>query len=283
MSQDGKDEWVEVNGVRLHYQDWGRREGPVILMLHGLTQQSHTFDHVAARLAARFRCLALDVRGRGRSDWAPAETYGIPQYVDDVAKLLAVLRLPEVHVLGTSMGGLIGLTLAGVAPNAVSSLALNDIGPEIDPRGAERIAAYTGLVPERFPTLDAAVDWAIERYLWLRGSPRETVTASLRWALVEEGAGWRFRFDPAIGRVPRPAPEAMAVAAQLWWKAWQSLPRPLLLVRGAESDVLGAATADRMLALRPDAIRVEVPGMGHAPTLDEPVAVAALDRFYAPA
>jgi pimeloyl-ACP methyl ester carboxylesterase len=275
-----RDEHVTVNGVRLHYQDWGPRDGPPLLMLHGLTQQSHSFDHVAARLAARYRCLALDVRGRGESDWAPHETYTIPQYVDDVGKVLAELGLPAVHVLGTSMGGLIGLTLAATAPGVLLSLALNDVGPEIDPRGAARIAAYTASVPARFPSLEAAVDWAIERYLWLRREPRERVTASLRWALRDEGGAWRFRFDPAIGRAPRPTPEVMAAATRLWWQAWRALPRPLLLVRGADSDILAPATAARMLALRPDALGVEIAGMGHAPTLDEPAAVEGLARFY---
>ena len=149
----------DLNGVWLHFQDWpGRREGAggeaagaeTVLLLHGLTQQSHAFDAVAARLARRHRCLALDLRGRGESGWA-AGTYAIPQYVADVLALLDALGLDAVHVLGTSLGGLVGLSLARAAPDRLRSLALNDIGPEIDPRGAARVAAYAAARPGALP------------------------------------------------------------------------------------------------------------------------------------
>ena len=277
-----RDEWLTINGVRLHYQDWGPPAGAPILMLHGLTQQSHSFDGVAARLADRFRCIALDVRGRGDSDWAPPETYAIPQYVDDVARLLAALDLPSVHVLGTSMGGLIGLSMAVVAPASVRSLVLNDIGPEIDPRGVARISAYAGDVPASFPSLDAALAWALDRYVWFRAVPRPVMVEGMRWALREgEDGQWRLKWDPAIGRAVRPEPAMIAVATQLWWGVVESLPGPMLLVRGAESDVLSAEIAAEMHRRRPALARVDVPGIGHAPFLIEPAALEALDRFYA--
>jgi pimeloyl-ACP methyl ester carboxylesterase len=280
-----RDEWVTLNGVRHHYQEWPSRRpagAAPILMLHGLTQQSHSFDEAAARLSERFRCIALDVRGRGESDWAAPETYAIPQYVDDVARLLAALELPAVHVLGTSMGGLIGLSMAVVAPASVRSLALNDIGPEIDPRGVARIAAYAGDVPASFPSLDAAVAWALDRYLWFRAVPRPLMVEGMRWALRhgEDGA-WRFKWDPAIGRGVRPDPSLVAMAARLWWGVVESFPGPMLLVRGAKSDVLSAEIAAEMQRRRPALARVDVPDVGHAPFLAEPAAVEALERFYA--
>ena len=278
-----RDEWLTINGVRLHYQDWGPPTGAPILMLHGLTQQSHSFDGVAARLADRFRCIALDVRGRGDSDWAPPETYAIPQYVDDVARLLAALDLPSVHVLGTSMGGLIGLSMAVVAPASVRSLVLNDIGPEIDPRGVARISAYAGNVPASFQSLDAALEWALDRYVWFRAVPRPLVVEGMRWALREgEDGQWRLKWDPAIGQSVRPEPAMIAMATRMWWGVVESLPGPMLLVRGAESDVLSAEIAAEMRRRRPALARVDVPGIGHAPFLVEPAAVEALDRFYAP-
>jgi pimeloyl-ACP methyl ester carboxylesterase len=275
-----RDEWTMTNGLRLHWQDWGPREAPALLLLHGLTQQSHTFDDVAERFADRFRCVALDFRGRGESEWSAVETYALPQYVDDVVALLDALRIPAAHVLGTSLGGLCGLSVGAVHPQRLLSLALNDIGPEIDPVGRERIAAYAADVPASFATLDAVVDWALGRYLWLRRLPRSQVTAQVRWAVREEGGGWRFKFDPAIGRAPRPSPEVMASAGALWWRALESLACPMLLLRGGVSDVLSRETADEMVRRQPALVRVEVPGMGHAPTLSEPVAVEALDRFY---
>jgi pimeloyl-ACP methyl ester carboxylesterase len=275
-----RDEWMSVNGVRLHWQDWGAREAPAILMLHGLTQQSHTFDHVAERLSTRYRCIALDLRGRGESEWAAAKTYTIPHYVDDTVKLLDELALPAVHVLGTSLGGLCGLSLGAFHPQRVLSLALNDIGPEIDPAGAKRIAMYTATVPGSFPNFEAAVDWARERYLWLRRLPRPEVEAGLRWAVREGDGGWCFKFDPALGTTPPPSAEVMRSAGEIWWNTLASLRCPILLVRGADSDVLSRATADEMERRQPALVRIEVPDMGHAPMLSELAALAALDRFY---
>jgi pimeloyl-ACP methyl ester carboxylesterase len=277
------DEWRYLNGIWLHYQDWPAENasGPeAVLLLHGLTQQSHAFDAVAARLTRRHRCVALDLRGRGESGWA-AGTYAIPQYVADVLALLDTLGLDAVHVLGTSLGGLIGLSLASAAPDRLRSLALNDIGPEIDPRGAARVAAYAAEVPERFPDLTAVTEWALAQYPWLRGLPSDALTDAIRWAVRRApDGGWRLKFDPAIGRAPRPAPEAARAASQAWWAALEALRGPILLVRGSESDILSPETAVAMEARQPRLHRVEVGGVGHAPSLVEPIAGAALDAFY---
>src|SRR5262245_2815688 len=237
------DEWRLINGVRLHFQDWPAAEvagNETILLLHGLTQQSHAFDPVAAQLCRRHRCVAADFRGRGESGWAPG-TYTIPQYVADVLALLDALGLSAVHVLGTSLGGLVGLALAAHAPDRLRSLTLNDIGPDIDPRGAARVAAYAATVPERFPDLTAATGWAVEQYPWLQKLPAETLADAIRWAVrrAPEG-GWRFKFDPAIGRAPRPTAEAARAASLAWWASLDALRCPVLLTRGAESDILSA-------------------------------------------
>jgi len=279
------DEWLRLNGVWLHLQDWraglaGGAQPETLLCLHGLTQQSHAFDAIAARLATRYRCLALDLRGRGESDWA-AGTYTIPQYVADVHAVVDALSLRAVHVLGTSLGGLIGLSLARVSPDRLRSLALNDIGPEIDPRGASRTSAYSASVPERFPDLAAATRWALDQYSWLRLLSPEAVTETIRWAVHRAPDGeWRFKFDPAIGRAPRPAPEAVHAASLAWWTGLESLQCPVLLVRGAESDILSPEVAAAMETRQPRLRRVDLPGVGHAPTLTEPEAVAALEAFY---
>jgi pimeloyl-ACP methyl ester carboxylesterase len=277
------DEWRRVNGVRLHFQDWPAAEAPgneTILLLHGLTQQSHAFDPVAVQLRGRHRCVAADFRGRGESGWAPG-TYTIPQYVADMLRLLDALALSAVHVLGTSLGGLVGLALAAQAPDRLRSLALNDIGPDIDPRGAARVAAYATSVPERFPDLTAATGWAVEQYPWLQKLPAATLAEAIRWAVRRApGGGWRFKFDPAIGRAPRPTAEAARAASQAWWASLETLRCPILLIRGAESDILSAETAAAMERRQPRLRRVDVEGVGHAPALTEPAVVAALEAFY---
>lgn len=287
------DEWRRLNGVWLHFQDWAPRDddpagtrdptprGAPVLLLHGLTQQSHTFDAVAARLAPRHRCLALDFRGRGESEWA-AGTYAIPQYLADVLAFLDALGLGAAHVLGTSLGGLVGLSLASVAPARLASLALNDIGPEIDPRGGARIAAYAARLPDRFADLPAATAWAVSQYPWLEGLPPEALAEAIRWAVRRApDKGWRFKFDPAVGHAPRPTPEAARAASRIWWASLEALRCRVLLIRGAESDILAPETAAAMAARQPRLRLVEVPGVGHAPSLAEPAAVAALDAFYA--
>jgi pimeloyl-ACP methyl ester carboxylesterase len=275
------DRWATINRIRLHYQEWGRPETPPLLLLHGLTQQSHTFDFLAARFSDRLHCLAPDLRGRGESNWAPPETYTLLQYVADVLGFLTALSVPAVHAFGTSMGGLVALSLAGIAPQRVLTLGLNDIGPAVDPRGAERIAGYTSTVPESFPSLDSIVAWALEQYPWLRRLPEGDLTESLRWAVREGPDGrWRFKFDPAIGRARDLSPAMARAATAYWWSVFGSLRCPVLLIRAGESDVLTARTAEEMARLQPGMLRAEVAGMWHAPTLKEPEALAALESFY---
>jgi pimeloyl-ACP methyl ester carboxylesterase len=282
------DEWRRLNGVWLHFQDWagppgGPGRGDLVLLLHGLTQQSHAFDPLAAHLAARYRCVALDFRGRGESDWADG-TYTIPYYVADVLALLDALGLDAVHVIGTSLGGLVALSVAGGAPGRLRSLVLNDVGPEIDPRGAARIAAYAGAIPARFPDRDAAAAWARAQYPWLTGRPDDAVAEALRWAVRRGPDGeWRLKVDPAVARAPRLAAEAARAVSQAWWAALEGLRCPALLVRGAESDILAADTAAAMTARQPRLARLDVRGVGHAPTLAEPEVLATLDAFYAQA
>jgi pimeloyl-ACP methyl ester carboxylesterase len=288
-----RDAWIAVDGVRLHLQDWeappprpgapgGGAGRPPLLLLHGLTQQSHVFDRVAARLAGRYRCLALDVRGRGESDWAPPDTYTIPRYVADVLGVLRALDLPAVHLLGTSMGGLIGLSLAATAPGALLSLGLNDVGPEIDPAGLARIRAQVGASPARFPDVEAAAAWtAAQEVPGRRPRSRAELLEALRWAVRPDPAGGvRWKFDPAVGAAARVDAGALAAAALTWWAGLAAVPGPVLLIRGAGSDILTPEAAAEMQRRRPDLVRVDVPGAGHPPTLDEPEAVAALERFY---
>ena len=237
-----------------------------MLLLHGLTQQSHAFDAVAARLARRHRCLALDLRGRGESGWAPG-TYTIPQYVADVLALLDALGLDAVHVLGTSLGGLVGLSLAG--GGAGSPPLPRPQRHRARDRPARRRAGrgVRGRRPGGLPDLAGAAAWALAQYPWLAGLPPEAVADAIRWAVRRApDGGWRLKFDPAIGRAPRPSPEAARAASQAWWAALEALRCPVLLVRGAESDILSpeTAAADGGAAAAVSAASTST-GVGHAP------------------
>ncbi len=280
-SVQAADHYVSVNGLRLHYLDYGNVEGPPLLMLHGLSGHAHTFDLVAPRLVDRYHVLSLDVRGRGESDWSPEGDYTFPAYVSDVVGLCAALPFPRITLVGTSMGGLITLMLAATRPDLVERAVLNDIGPEIDPRGLARIQAYIAGAPESFADEAALTSWFRENYPeMLGGLSAEQLRA---WALYsvkplqEGGFGWKM--DPAVRTGQRPDPQVPPPPPLNLWDAVAAIRCPVLLIRGERSDVLAEDVARRFVETLPDARLVTVPGLGHAPTLTEPEAVAALRAF----
>ena len=144
------DKFVSANSLRLHYIDYGNDGAPWIVCVHGLTGNAHNFDALAPHLTPRYHVISVDVRGRGDSAWGPSTEY-IPQnYVTVLARMLEQLGCARASLIGTSMGGIISMMYGGGWPERVERLVLNDIGPEIDPAGAVRIASYVGEAPERF-------------------------------------------------------------------------------------------------------------------------------------
>lgn len=246
-----------------------------VLCLHGLTRNARDFATFGRWLAGRgHSVIAADMRGRGNSAWDPARRYTLPVYADDVARLLDAHRLDRVVVVGTSMGGLIAGQLALAHPDRFAGTVVNDVGPVIEERGLSRIAAYVGAAPE-IADWDAAaayVRWQNEAAL-----PHFTPAdwAGMARALMAERDG-RIRpdYDPAIAQPADVGPRDP-------WAEWQALlaAAPVLLLRGERSDILSAATAEAMVAGQPDARLVEIPLVGHAPTLDEPQARAAIADF----
>lgn len=277
------DRFITLNGCRHHYQDWGNAAAPPLLMVHGLTQHSHTFDAAAGRLRERFHVMALDVRGRGESDWAPSESYGYDTYAADVAALLDALELPAAHYLGTSMGGLIAMTLATLAPQRFLSLALNDIGPQLGRKGLQLLSNNFKDHPDRFDSFDDYLDQRqIPSFPWLAERPREPLLKAARWTLKPDGDGkLMLRYDPqvtaGVGGNAR-----LEKFEQMLWKGFGNLKCPLLLIRGAESMLLEESTVEDMRTMQPGMQLVQVPGVGHAPGLDEAEASAALNAFFAP-
>jgi pimeloyl-ACP methyl ester carboxylesterase len=266
---------------RMAYWEWGDASNPAVLVcLHGLTRQGRDFDALARTMLDRYRVVCPDVVGRGRSDWLrnPGD-YVLPQYMGDMVALLARLNAQTVHMVGTSMGGLISLGVAGLDGSPVSKLVLNDVGPRLDPAGLARIGGYVGQV-RRWKTLDEAADalWAIST--GFGPHTREQWLALTEPQLKTEGQDLVPRSDPDIA-VPFKAitPElAMAGEAALW-QTYDRLRCPTLLLRGAESDLLAHATAVEMGTRGPRARLVEFAGVGHAPTLVQPEQVQAIREF----
>lgn len=278
------DRTATINGCRLHYQEWGDASAPPVLMVHGLTQQSHSFDGLARHLAGRLRCIALDIRGRGDSDWAAPESYNLVQYTRDVLALLDSLGIDATDYVGTSMGGLTAMAIARKSARRLRRVVLNDIGPQLSATGLARIAAAVG---ERSGGDFNSVDDFIERgllpyFYWLKDRPREAVRELARWSLREQPNGtWRVKYDPAVRAATTDDPATQQARDAFLWEGFRGFTGPLLLVHGAESDLLDRDTIRAMQEAQPHIKVVDVPNCSHAPTLDETHVLEAIDAFLA--
>ncbi len=268
---------------RIAYTEWGDPENPrVLVCVHGLTRSGRDFDRLAASFSDVYRVVCPDVAGRGLSDWLPDPMrYAIPQYVADLVTLIARLDVETVDWFGTSMGGLIGMTLAGLPGTPVRKLLVNDIGPHIEPAALERIGSYVGQ-PVRFATCEEGVAHAA--LLAASFGPltndewREINTPLLR---ERADGAWEFRYDPAIA-VPFSAttPEAGAAGEATLWRLFEGIKCPVLVVRGAMSDLLSRETTARMVECGQSVSSVEIEGVGHAPAFLDPGQIAIARQFF---
>ncbi|MBV6418520.1 MAG: 2-succinyl-6-hydroxy-2,4-cyclohexadiene-1-carboxylate synthase [Steroidobacteraceae bacterium] len=285
--------WRSRDGLNLFARDYpaaagaaaGAPRAPVVC-IPGLTRNSLDFDVVAPWIAGLGRrAIAVDLRGRGESDRDPdPRHYQPPTYADDVAALLAHLSLPRAILLGTSLGGLVAMAFAVRHPRLLAGAVLNDIGPEIDPAGAARIKGYVGKAPP-ITSWEAAVAYArLINGDALPDNTDEDWNAMAR-RMFRPGADGQpeLNYDPGILRPVGPI--RMRIAQWLAWGAFRRLARdrPLLLLRGARSDILAPATVTRMRRAAPAMHYAEVPRVGHAPMLSEPEARSALQAFLAAA
>jgi pimeloyl-ACP methyl ester carboxylesterase len=280
-----KDLWYDTaDGLRLYARDYPGPDGSAllpVLCMHGLTRNSADFAWIAAHLAKTRRVISVDQRGRGLSayDSNPAN-YTPVTYVGDMFTLLDKLAIDRVLVIGTSMGGLMSMLMANMQPERFAAVVLNDIGPELDPVGLERIKNYVGKHPQ-IRTWDDAV--AQTRQINEGAFPRYTDEEWLRFTqgLYREVEGVPvLAHDAAIAQAMLDA-DTNAVPPDLWPLFANMAAMPLLLVRGALSDLLAMDCVKKMQELSPGLQFVNVPERGHAPMLDEPLAVAAIDRFFA--
>jgi pimeloyl-ACP methyl ester carboxylesterase len=274
--------WFESHdGLKLFSRVYAgpRADAPAVLCLHGLMRNGRDFGELAPRLAQRFRVIVPDVRGRGLSARdSQVGNYQIPVYLQDTMTLLAGLGAPRVSIVGTSMGGLMGMLLAVTQPGVVVRLVLNDIGPEVDSQGLERIRGYAGkAAPVRTWEEAAAQVRATYGAVWpdLNDARWEKI-ARLSYRANAQG----IPEEDADPRIAEPLRNTSAAAPNLW-PIWGALAKlPTLAIRGANSDVLSAATLARMQREKPvDLTVLVVPNRGHAPLLDEPESLAAIDAF----
>jgi pimeloyl-ACP methyl ester carboxylesterase len=268
-----------ADGLRLHYRDYPATASLTpVLCLPGLTRNCRDFESIATRLQRSRRVLSADLRGRGLSQYDPNwRNYHPGTYVADVAALLADAGVERVVVLGTSLGGIIAMILAATMPRLLAGAILNDIGPEVAPEGLQRISSYVGrTAPVTNWDEAVALVRATNGLAWPGATDQDWLQIARRTYREVDGVP-RPDMDPMIGEAVRAAPSG---AAPDLWPVYSAMrPIPVLALRGAISDVLSQATFDRMAREKPDLFRVTVPGHGHAPTLDEPESIEAIDAF----
>ena len=272
--------WWSGDGLRLHARDYpGDAARPPVLCLPGLTRNARDYEALAARLAGEWRVIALDFRGRGESAYAKDPmSYAPLTYVQDVEALLVDLGIERFVAVGTSLGGIVTMLIAGMRPGQIAAAVLNDVGPEIDPAGLARIRGYVGK-PSVWPTWmhaaravaeanrDAYPDWGIDE--WLAMAKR----------LYRLNSAGRVVLDYDM-RIAEPFRVPGNEAGPDMWRALASLADvPVLIVRGGRSDVLSAAVAERMVTSLGTAELVTVPNVGHAPTLGEAEVAARIDAL----
>jgi pimeloyl-ACP methyl ester carboxylesterase len=274
--------WTSADGLELYSRIYAATaaDAPAVLCLPGLTRNSRDFEDLARHLAPRYRVVCPDLRGRGQSARDPNwRNYQPATYIADLTALTRVLDLHRFAIVGTSLGGLLAMVLASLAPQAVAGIVLNDIGPEIDPAGAARIGGYAGKLP---PV--RSWDEAVAQQRQVFGSAWPDLDEA-RWAKVarrsyrQDAAGTPvLDADPGIGEALR---AAAGQPADLWPLYATLSAVPALAIRGALSDILSVATFERMQREKPDLEPLTVAGRGHVPLLDEPECLAAIDSFLA--
>ena len=268
--------------IELGWLEHGDPDAPqTILCIHGLTRNAHDFDMLAERLARRARVIAVDMVGRGRSSWLDdPRGYAVPNYACDILTLLDTLGIDEVDWIGTSMGGLIGMAVAGMEDRGVARrvrrLVLNDVGPFVPKNALSAIADYLGF-DLRFATLEE-----LEAHLRAIHAGFGPLTDD-QWRHLalhggrRDGTQWRLHYDPAI-RIPFAESAAEDVDS---WPFYDRVTCPTLVLRGARSPLLGAATAEEMSRRGPKAKILTFDGIGHAPALMAADQIEAVSRYLA--
>ena len=269
------------DGLDLFAKQWGSDDAPqTVLCLHGLTRNHKDFIPMVRSVGGNQRFIAWDTRGRGRSARDPMpERYRLDVYAQDALALIEHLKLENITIIGTSMGGLISMVLMSLIPDKIDRVVLNDIGPRLEPGGVERIAGYVGEF-QAYPSFEAAgVAIAdVQGSAFPNFSEKDWLAFAQR-TFVETQNGVELDYDPAIAESLKNIPTQPDSETETWALFEKMSARPLLIVRGGISDLLSSETTGKMVARHASAKEVVVPDVGHAPILDEPPAVEALKAF----
>jgi pimeloyl-ACP methyl ester carboxylesterase len=266
--RDVEDKFVHLDRLRIHYRDWGTRNDHVVVLLHGLTSQSHQWDTIADALKDQFRVICPDLRGHGDSDWTP-DGYYCPLLAGDLAQLTDTLQLRDFALVGYSLGARAALAYAGGHPHRLTHLVLVDAGPEVSRASAlsVRSRVQQGAAKRGFRTTDEALDDLRQRYPAWRSEFHEL---EVRYELKRNWAGMlTHKHDPELYWLTDRA--GLQDVPYLWEMA-RHVDVPTLIMRGESSDVLDETIVEKMLAAIPDA-RMITFSTGHSIPREDP------DRF----
>lgn len=265
------------------YKEWGDPRNPrVLVCVHGVTRVSDDFDALAAAMADQYRVICPDVVGRGRSAWLKdPKYYWVPQYVSDMVTLIARLDVPQVDWFGTSMGALIGLGLAAIPDAPIRKMVMNDVGPTLNFQALSRIGSYIG-EDLRFDSFQQARDYirTISAPFGPHTDQQWDKLAADVLRQTDDGR-WRRHYDVSLALPFKVMTEESAQQGEAaLWAAYDAVRCPVLLVRGAQSDLLTPETAQQMTLRGPRAQLVELPGIGHAPTFMHDDQIALARKFF---
>jgi pimeloyl-ACP methyl ester carboxylesterase len=268
-----EDKYVEANGMRLHYLDWGNTDRPKMLLLHGGAQSAHSWDFFSLAMRDHLHIVALDQRGHGDSDWSDAGDYDTPFHVADIEAFTDAIGYDRFILVGLSMGGRNAYSFAAEHPEKVERLIVVDVGPDVKAEGQAYIREFL----EGTETFES-FDWLVERVKRFNPRrPENQIRGSLLNNLKQlEDGTWTWKHDRRRG-IRRDRGGEMNEAA---WAAWAAVQAPTLVVRGAESYILSEQTAHKMLATVANSQLVVVPNAGHLVQGDNPVGFERAVRAF---
>lgn len=266
VTQGPVEKHVTVNGVSLRYLDWGRAGKLPLICLHGHTGQARLWDEFAKVASSKYQVLAVDQRGHGRSDWAKSG-YDRDRFVEDLGAFVDTLELSEFVLVGLSMGGWNSLLYTVNNPKRVERIILVDIAPDTSPEFIRYYDEEREPTPAEFPSVDAAALWMRRNNPWASDeSLRKDAEGKLR---QREDGNWTWLADPALFDVPLADMTDPGLIGR-YWKAIETIPCPILHVRGSESTLVSDETVRRMETSGQEFTNVDIPGAGHVVAVDKP-------------
>ena len=262
---------------RIAYREWnGNTDLPVVLCVHGLTRLSHDFDPLAQALSSKYRVVCPDLPGRGNSSWLRKQrNYNFLQYCADIGAVIARINAPEIHFVGTSLGGLIGMTLASMHRSPIKSLIMNDCGPEPQLSEMRKLGRYIGKAPD-FHSLREARHYIQDTYTGFGELTKEQWKTMTAYSTRQNEDVISMHYDPNLGDAFR---SSYSYYGYNLWKYWRRIDCPTFIVRGELSTFLNEATLEKMLTRGTDVQYVTIANTGHAPLFWAEDEIKTLKKF----